>query len=56
MQYKAVIHLPKAQEDAEKLRQEVILFRAEKTIKLLLEQGVTHSQLTELLKELHADL
>ena len=50
--YKAVIHLPEEQEDAEKLTREIACFRAEKTLKLLREQGVTPEQLRAALAEI----
>lgn len=53
--YKAVIHLPKKQEDVDKLMREIARFRAEKTVKLLREQGVTPEQLKVILQELASE-
>lgn len=52
MSYKAVIHLPKERKDVEKLMHEIALFRAEKTLKILREWGVTPEQLAEILRDL----
>lgn len=51
MAYKAIIHLPHEQKDAEKLMQEIARLRAEKTLKILREWGVTPEQLTKILQE-----
>lgn len=50
MAFKAVIHLPKERKDEEKLRREMALFRAEKTLKILREMGVTAEQLSGILR------
>lgn len=52
MSFQAVIHLPKEQKDTEKLMQEIARFRAEKTLKILREQGVTPKQLKGILDEI----
>lgn len=52
--YKAVIHLPQKQEDVEKLMREIACFRADKTLKVLREQGVTPEQLKQILADIKA--
>lgn len=52
MSYRAMIHLPREQKDVEHLMHEIALFRAEKTLKLLREWGVTPEQLTDIMSGL----